>query len=95
MSIEWAVINPNDITSYTAGKRMGLQTPWPAAFSTQSSPSQYGYVEGRYARMLKPAVYHRGGRYPGYGLKFWPREADATWQNDKRLDWLAGRLHEN
>lgn len=38
--------------------------------------------------MLKPAVYHRGGRYPGYGLKFWPREADATWQNDKRLDWL-------
>jgi hypothetical protein len=22
----------------------------------------------------------------GYGLKFWPREADAVWQNDKRLD---------
>jgi hypothetical protein len=90
VSIEWAVINPNDITSYTAGKRMGLQIADAVAssFFYAVQPSQYGYVEGRYARMLKPAVYHRGGRYPGYGLKFWPREADATWQNDKRLDWL-------
>lgn len=88
--IEWAVIKPDDITAYTAGKRMGLQIADAAAssFFYAVQPSQYGFIEGRYARMLKPVVYHRDGRYLGYGLKFWPREADAVWQNDKRLDWL-------
>ena len=59
-----------------------------SSFFYAVQPSQYGFIEGRFARMLKPIVYHRDGRYPGFGLKFWPCEADATWQNDKRLNWL-------
>ena len=92
--INWAVINPEEITSYTAGKRMGLQIAdaMASSFFYAVQPSQYGFIEGRYARMLKPVVYHREGRYLGYGLKFSPREADATWQNDKRLDWLENFL---
>jgi hypothetical protein len=89
--IEWGVIQPEKITAYTAGKRMGLQVADAVAssFFYAVQPSQYGYVEGRYVRMLKPVVFHREGRHLGYGLKFWPREADAIWQGDSRLDWLA------
>ena len=89
-SIEWAVINPEEITSFTAGKRMGLQIADAVAssFFYAVQPSQYGYVEGRYARMLKPVVYNRHGRYLDHGLKFHPSEAGAVWQSDKRLEWL-------
>jgi hypothetical protein len=88
--IEWSVINPDAIAAYTAGRRMGLQIADAVAssFFYAVQPSHYGYIEGRYVRMLKPVVYHREGRHLGYGLKFWPREADTVWQNDKRLDWL-------
>jgi hypothetical protein len=86
--IDWAIIKPEEIVAFGAGKRMGLQIADAVAssFFYAVQPSQHGYVEGRYARMLKPVVYHHEGRFMGYGLKFWPREADAVWQNDKRLD---------
>ena len=88
--IDWAIIKPEEITAFTAGKRMGLQIAdaLASSFFYAVQPSQYGHVEGRYARMLKPVIYHREGRHLGYGLKFWPREADTVWQNDKRMDWL-------
>ena len=88
--IEWAVINQDRITSHTHGKRMGLQIADAVAgsFFYAVQPSRHEYVEARYCRMLKPVVYHRDGRYPGYGLKFWPLGADAALESDKRLDWL-------
>ncbi len=88
--IDWAIIKPEEITAFTAGKRMGLQIAdaLASSFFYAVQPSRYGYVEGRYARMLRPIVYHREGRHVGYGLKFWPPEADTVWQKDKRLDWL-------
>ena len=39
--------------------------------------------------MLKPVIYHREGRYLGYGLKFWPREAENVRQADERLKWTT------
>jgi hypothetical protein len=88
--IDWSIIKPDEFTAFTAGKRMGLQIAdaLASSFFYAVQSSQYGFVEGRYARMLKPVVYHREGRHLGYGLKFWPREADTVWRNDKRLDWL-------
>ena len=89
--IDWSGVKPHEISAYTAGKRMGLQRADAVAssFFYAVQPSQYGYMEGRYARMLKPVVYRHEGQPLGYGLKFWPREADAVWQQDQQLDWLG------
>lgn len=90
VQIEWEVIRPDLITAFTAGKRMGLQVADAVAssfyYAVQSS--QYGYTEDRYARMLKPVVYHREGRYLGYGLKFWPGEVEGILQNEVRFGWV-------
>jgi hypothetical protein len=87
--IHWPVMNPDNITAYSSGKRMGLQIADSAAssffYAVQSS--QYGFAEDRYARMLKPVVYQRHGAYQGYGLKFWPREAEELLKAKASLQW--------
>jgi hypothetical protein len=71
VEIDWNVIQTNQITAYAA-KQMGLQIADAVAsglfFGIQTN--QYGFVEDRYARMIKPVIYHHKGRYNGYGLKF-------------------------
>lgn len=59
-----------------------------SAFFAAVQPSRYGFVEDRYARMLKPVVYHRQGQYLGYALKFSPREVDATIVSEERFGWV-------
>ncbi len=88
--IDWSIIKTDQITAFPAGRRMGLQIADAVASSFYYSvqPSQYGFVEGRYARMLKQVIYHHHGVFIGYGLKFWPRESDSVWKNDTRYDWL-------
>lgn len=70
---------------------MGLQIADAVASSVYYAvqPTQHGYTEDRYIRMLKPVVYHHHGRHWGYGLKFWPREADALLSQDDRLRWVV------
>jgi hypothetical protein len=88
--IDWNVINPDRISAYSSGKRMGLQIADAVASSFFSAvqPSRYGYCEDRYARMLKPVTYHYRGRYLGYGLKFWPGELAAKLKVEERFDWI-------
>jgi hypothetical protein len=88
--IDWSVIRPEQVTAYTAGKRMGLQVADAVAgsFYYAAQPSQHGYTEDRYARMLKRVVYHREGRYQGYGLKFWPREVSQMVEREERFAWV-------
>lgn len=76
--IDWSVIKSDQISAYSAGRRMGLQISDAVAssFFYAVQPSRYGFREDRYARMLKPVVYHDRGRYHGYGVKFWPREVE-------------------
>ncbi len=76
--IDWSTIRTDQITAYSAGRRMGLQIADAVAgsFYYAVEPSQYGYTEDRYVKLLKPIVYHRHGRSLGYGVKFWPREAE-------------------
>lgn len=89
VEIDWDVINADQITAYSA-KQMGLQIADAVAsgffFGVQAS--QYGFAEDRYARMLKPVVYHRRGRYNGYGLKFWPRDCEIIINKESHLAWL-------
>lgn len=76
--IEWSTIRTDQITAYSAGRRMGLQIADAVAgsFYYAVEPSRYGYTEDRYVKLLKPVVYHRRGKYLGYGVKSWPREAE-------------------
>jgi hypothetical protein len=88
--IDWSVIKPEQIISFTAGKRMGLQIADAIAssffYSVQST--KYGFTEDRYARMLKSVVYHRDGSYSGYGIKFWPRDVNERMASDERFGWF-------
>lgn len=91
--IDWSVIRPDQVTAYTAGKRMGLQIADAIAssFFYAVQPSRYGYTEDRYARMLEPVVYHKDGHHRGYGLQFWPGEVDVVLQSDARFEWLRSQ----
>jgi hypothetical protein len=88
--IDWRVIKPDQIIAYSAGRRMGLQIADAVAGSCYYAVelSKYGYTENRYTQMLKPVVYHRRGRYLGYGLKFWPREVETLLTTDERFAWV-------
>ncbi len=90
VEIDWGVIKPHQIKAYS-DNRMGLQIADAAAsslfFSVQLN--RYGFVEDRYARLLKPAIYINKGRYNGYGLKFFPREYEARLEQEEHLKWLG------
>lgn len=88
--IDWNVINTGQISTFTPGKRMGLQIADAIASSVfyAVNPSRLGYTEDRYVRMLKPVTYHHRGEYVGYGLKFYPREVAALVNSDKNLKWV-------
>jgi len=88
--IEWGVVKEDQVLSFSPGRRMGLQIVDAVAGSLfyAVEPSQYGFTEDRYARMLKPVIYHHRGRYLGYGLKFWPRDVTQLLGED-RYQWIA------
>jgi hypothetical protein len=88
--IDWSAIKPDQIEAYPPGRRMGLQIADAVAgsFFYAVQPSQHGFTENRYARILKPVVYHRQGQYQGYGIKFWPREVDEMVKSEERLAWV-------
>ena len=88
--VDWDVIRAERVTASSPGKRMGLQVADAVAgsFFYAVQPSRHGFTEDRYARMLRPIVYHHRGRYLGYGIKLWPREAEHRLQADERLAWI-------
>lgn len=88
--IDWSVVKSNQVVSVSAGKRMGLQIADALAgsFFYAVEPSNYGFTEDRYARMLEPVVYRHSGRALGYGIKFWPRDVDSRVQTEDRFKWL-------
>jgi hypothetical protein len=89
-NVDWNVIRENQVTSLSPGKRMGLQIADAVAgsFFHGVEESQYGFLEPRYAQMLKPVVYRGRAGWLGYGLKFWPREANALLQ-EERYRWIG------
>lgn len=88
--VDWSVIRADQIWAFTPGRLMGLQVADALAgsFFYATQASQYGFTEDRYARMLKPVVYHHRGRYLGYGIKLWPREVEARLGGEERLAWI-------
>lgn len=88
--IDRSIIKPDQIRVYTTGKRMGLQVADAVAssFFYAVEPSQYGYTENRYVRILKPTVYHREGHIIGYGVKFCPHEAHKILKAEELFGWV-------
>jgi hypothetical protein len=83
------VIKTDQVWTFSHGKQMGLQLADAVASSLLNAVEpRHGYTEDRYARMLKPITYKRGGRYLGYGLKFFPKEIQVKIPTEPRLQWV-------
>jgi len=51
--------------------------------------SRHGLCEDRFARLLRPVVYNRNGRFLSYGLKFFPAVPTVEAPLDNRYGWLS------
>jgi len=87
--IEWNSIVPNQLKTFTPGKRAGLQVADAIAGSYYKAVeySEYGFTESRYAEILRPVCYEHGGRCLQYGIKIWPYDATRIMQED-RFSWV-------
>lgn len=72
--IHWPVIDIDGIEAHDQAARFGLQLADIAVSGLTAAlePDLYGNVEPRFARSLKPIVYHRGRNYLSYGTKIVP-----------------------
>ena len=72
------IIRPDQLSTQTHGRRMGLQIADAVAGSHYYAvePSPYGLTEDGYVRLLLPHVYRRHGQLWGYGIKLFPDEAE-------------------
>ncbi len=72
--IHWPVIDIPAIEAQDHGSRFGLQIAdlVVSGITAALEPDFYGNVEPRFARMLKPVIYHRGQNYMSYGTKMVP-----------------------
>jgi hypothetical protein len=88
--LECDVVKSDQIDAQSSGKKAGLQIADAVAsgFFYAAQTNRYGFTEDRYARMMVGVVYRRG-RYKGYGLKFWPREADAAVEKGELCEWFS------
>jgi hypothetical protein len=92
VQIRWSVIRHEQIKAFSPPKRMGLLIADAVAgsFYEAVEPNAHGFTEDRYARMLKPVVYRRNGRYQGYGIKLWPsKEINELLKTDAHLQWIV------
>lgn len=74
IEIHWPVIDIDGIEAHDQPARWGLQLADIAVsgLTWALEPDYYGNCEPRFARALKPIVYHRGASYMSYGTKMVP-----------------------
>lgn len=75
IQIHWNVIDIDQIEARDHSTRAGLQIADLIAYCITAGlePDAYGNSELRYARILRPLIYRRGGNYLSYGVKIVPR----------------------
>jgi hypothetical protein len=92
--IQWNVIDIPGIEARDHSSKAGLQIADLVAYCMTAGlePDAYGNCELRYARILRPVVYHRGGNYLSYGVKLVPRadQIPLTAQQRDFVDLFAG-----
>ena len=84
------ILRLDQISTYSHGRRMGLQLADAVASSYfyAVEPSPYGLTEDGYARLLLPRAYRHEGALWGYGVKLVPREAEEK----RRAGEILGQL---
>lgn len=75
IQIHWPVIDIDGIEAHDQPSKFGLQMADIAisGLTWALEPDLYGNCEPRYARALKPHIYHRGNNYCSYGTKIVPK----------------------
>jgi len=78
-SIDWSVLNPDDIKVENHSKRAGLQIADVATSATYKGlePNLYGDVETRYARLFAPRFIKENGTRLHAGITIVPRSSAA------------------
>jgi hypothetical protein len=87
--IHWNVIDIEGIEARDHSAKAGLQISDLVAHCVTAGlePNPYGNCEKAYAEILKPAIYNRGGKYLGYGVKLMPR-ADQLQLSPQQLTFV-------
>ncbi len=88
--IYWEAIETSQIYALPHKQRMGLQVADAIASSVFQGleKNRFGYTEDRYIRTLTPIVWRQKGKHRGYGLKIWPREAEAKLELEGQHAWI-------
>jgi hypothetical protein len=78
--IHWPVIDIDAIEAFDQPAKLGLQLADIAVsgLTWALEPDFYGNCEPRFARALKPIVYHKGNNYTSYGAKLVPAAASLV-----------------
>ncbi len=87
---EPGIVRPEELCTYTSGKRMGLQIADAVASSYffAVEKSQFGFTEESYAKLLLSRAYRHEGQLWGYGIKIAPRETEERRRNGALLtEW--------
>lgn len=87
--IHWPVIDITGIEAEDHGARFGLQIAdiVTSGITTALEPDFYGNIEPRFARILKPNVYNKGGNYLSYGAKLVP-SAEVLQLSSQQAEFL-------
>jgi len=90
IQIHWPVIDIEAIEAYDQPARFGLQLADLAVsgLTWALEPDFYGNCEPRFARSIKPIVYHRGANYMSYGTKIVPRH-ETLQLNEQQQEFIA------
>ncbi|WP_425999587.1 DUF3800 domain-containing protein [Caulobacter sp. DWR1-3-2b1] len=90
VSVHWPAVDSGLITTKAHKDLVGLRAVDCVASGIRFGLelSNYGFCEDRYARLLAPSVYQRGGKTRPYGMKFFPSVPDIEPHRDDRYKWL-------
>lgn len=88
--IDWSVVDCSHVVADQHQRLMGLQIADAVASGMYGvERSRQGFIEPRYAQMLKPTVYAYRGKHIGYGMKIWPRVARQLISEYPELAWIG------
>ncbi len=87
--IEPSVIKTKQIIALPHKNYAGLQAADAVAssFYFAANTHHLGFTEPRYVEYLSRSIYRNAGEAIGYGVKFWPKEADEVIKTNDNLKW--------
>jgi hypothetical protein len=91
VTIDWTVFDPDTVRAINHDQLAGLQVADAVAtsFFFAVNLNRYGEVEDKYARLLWSSCYRHNRVVLGYGLKFWPEDAQKLKSANPHLAWFA------